>query len=439
MSTPATGSGPTPAVAGSAGARAPGDPGVSVTSAASAVAPGAASAAASAEPITPAFDDTAWDRTRRWRPTGRGLAVAALLLLALAVLMLTTSRRTGYLDPAAVDPSGSRALANVLGDQGVRVTDVRTTADVAANARGATVLVTDSALPTDEMVSDILDAGPSRMVLIDPRPGSPALERLAAGAEVADVAGDDAVEPRCRWEAAQRAGSAQLPGTRYDARGWIPSGHACYDRPESAALVVIPAREGRPEVVLLGSAHPLTNEGFDAQGNAALALSLLGSRSQLVWWRPAATDPALVGQARATIGDLLPTWVVPVLIQVLVACVLVAWWRSRRLGRLVTEPLPVVIRSGETTAGHARLLHAHHARAEAARHLRARARERIRVRLGLPLGVPQARLVGAAAARSGRSAEQVGTLLYGPEPTTDAHMVALGHDLEALMVEVGGA
>ncbi len=404
--------------------------------------PPAADPRASGAPRAPAptaFDDTTWDRARRWRPTARGLAIGALLLLALAALMLTTSRRTGYLDPGAVDPSGSRAVATVLGDQGVRVTDVRTTADVAANARAATVLVTDSTLLTTEMMADVLEAGPARVVLIDPLPGSPALERLAAGTEVADLAGDDPVEPGCRWADALRAGSSELPGTRYDARAWVRAGEACYDRPESAALVVIPARAGRPEVVVLGSAHPLTNEGFDEQGNAALALGLLGSRDDLVWWRPVPSDPALAGQAGASVGELLPPWVVPVLLEVLVACALVAWWRSRRLGRLVVEPLPVVVRSGETTAGHARLLHAHHARAEAAVHLRARARERIRVRLGLPLGVSEARLVGAAAARSGRPPEQVGALLYGPEPTTDAHLVTLGHNLEALMVEVGGA
>jgi hypothetical protein len=289
------------------------------------------------------------------------------------------------------------------------------------------------------MLSEVLRAGPTRMVLIEPLPGSPALERLAAGTQVVDVAGDDAVEPGCRLEVARRAGPAELPGTRYDARAWIPAGDACYDRPESAALIVLPARDGRPEVVLLGSAHPLTNEGLDAQGNAALALGLLGSRAELIWWRPSPTDAALAGQADASIIDLLPDWVLPVLVQILVACGLLAWWRSRRLGRLVVEPLPVVVRAGETTAGHARLLHAHHARGEAAIHLRTRARERIRVRLALPLGVGDSRLVGAVAARSGRSPKQVGSLLYGPEPTTDAHLVALGHDLEALMVEVGGA
>ena len=34
------------------------------------------------------------------------------------------------------------------------------------------------------MISDVLDAGPARLVLIDPLPGSPALERLAAGTEI---------------------------------------------------------------------------------------------------------------------------------------------------------------------------------------------------------------------------------------------------------------
>ena len=156
-----------------------------------------------------AFDDTAWDRARRWRPTGRGLAIAALLLIALVVLMLTTSRRTGYLDPAAVDPSGSRAVANVLGDQGVRVTDVRTTADAAANARGATVLVTESALLTSEMVSDVLDSGPARARPDRPAPRAhPRWSGWPRALEIADVAGDDPVEPGCRLTDARRAQAA---------------------------------------------------------------------------------------------------------------------------------------------------------------------------------------------------------------------------------------
>ena len=385
------------------------------------------------------FEDSAWDRTRRWRPTRRGVAVAALLLVALVVLMLTGSRRAGYLDPAAVDPSGSRAVATILGDLGIRVSDVRTTADVASNATGSTVLITDSTLPTAAMIDSVLDAGPARVILVDPFPGTPAFERLAAGTELADLAEGDPVAPGCQLAVAVRAGGASLPGTRYDARSWSDSAQACYDDPESAAVLAIPARAGRPEVVLLGSAHPLTNDGLDEQGNAALALGLLGERDDLVWWRPSPNDPALATEAGASVTDLVPAWVIPVLIQILVACLLVVWWRSRRLGRLVVEPLPVVVRAGETTAGHARLLHSHHARAEAAVHLRARARERIRVRLGLPQAVPPERLVAAVATRSGQSTDDVGRLLYGPDPTTDTDLVALGHDLDELMREVGGA
>ena len=401
----------------------------------SGVVPGAVPATAAAA----RYEDTSWGRARRWRPSRRGAGVALLLLVALVALMLTSNPRTGYLDPQAVDPSGSRAVANVLGDQGVSVLDARTTAEAAAGAADATVLVADATLISAAMLNDVLDQGPARLVLIDAPSWSPTFERLAAGLETSDTAGDDAVEPKCELPVATRAGAAVLPGSRYDARAWASTGAACYDSPEAAALVVIPPRAGRPEVVLLGSAHPLTNDGFDEQGNAALALGLLGSRSDLVWWRPIPTDPALAGQADATPLDLMPKWVIPVLLQVLVACALVVWWRARRLGRLVVEPLPVVVRAGETTAGHARLLHANHARAEAAVHLRARARERIRVRLALPINISAARLATAAAHRTGRSPDQVAALLYGPEPTTDAQLVALGHDLDAVMVEVGGA
>ncbi len=359
-----------------------------------------------------------------------GFALAALLLLALAVLMLTTTRRTGYLDPGAVDPSGSRAVANILGDLGVRVADVRTTeaatgaVDAAAGAGGAAVLITEPSLLTPAMLERIIDVGPERLILVAPLPGTPALDRLAAGTGLAagsDLpagadsgggdggAGDEPVDPRCRLPEAVRAGDAQLPGLRYDARAWAEAGEACYDRPQSAALLVIPPRAGVPEVVVLGSAHPLTNEGLDDRGNAALALGLLGSHEDLVWWRPDPRDPALAGRS-ATLLELVPAWVVPVLAQVLVAFLLVAWWRGRRLGRIAVESLPVVVPAGETTAGHARLLHAHRARAEAAVHLRARARERTRSRLGLAPEVGEGRLVSGrrnpqlAPARAGRRA-----------------------------------
>lgn len=385
------------------------------------------------------LEPTTADRLRRWRPTRVGVAVAALLLVALVVLALASPQRAGYLDPAAVDPSGSRAVATVLRDQGVTVTDVRLASDAAANARGATVLLTDATLPTEDMVGDVLAAGPDRVVLVAADPSQAAYTRLAAGVQLAESAPDDPLPPSCDLRAARLAGPALMPGLRYDARAWADRGSACYDRPEAAGVVVLPAGAGRPEVVLLGSPDPLTNDRFDDEGNAALALNLLGAHERLVWWRPTPADPALAGEAPAQVRDLLPSWVLPVVAQLIIAFAFTAVWRGTRLGPLVVEPLPVVVRAGETTAGRARLLHAHHARGEAAEHLRAATRAEVRVRLGLPVGSSPEALVHAAAARTGRPREQLGALLYGPEPAGDAELVTLGHDLEALMVEVGRA
>ena len=59
-------------------------------------------------------------------------------------------------------------------------------------------------------------------------------------------------------------------------------------------------------------------------------------------------EPAPGGQ-QATFGELVPDWVAPVVWQLGVAVVLAAWWRARRLGPVVAEPLPVVVRAAETT------------------------------------------------------------------------------------------
>ncbi|MGB7979578.1 MAG: DUF4350 domain-containing protein [Candidatus Nanopelagicales bacterium] len=387
----------------------------------------------------PISDATLWDRVRRWRPSRHGVLLGLLLALALGVLAVTAPRSTGYLDPVAVDPTGSRAVARVLDDLGVDVLDVRTTAAAAADAQEASLLITDSTLPTESMLGQVLDAAPRRIVLVKPMPGMPAFDRFAAGIEVGSVGDEDPVDAGCQLPEARRSGPATLPGSRYDARAWSATGQACYDRSDAAAVVVLPAGPARPEVVLLGSDHLLTNAGFAEQGNAALALGLLGSRDRLVWWRPTASDPALADQGGTTLGELLPVWVLPVIVQLGIAWLVVIGWRARRLGRLVVEPLPVVIRAGETTAGHGRLLASRHARDEAALHLRARAREQVRVRLGLPPGVSPERVAAAAAHRSGRAPEDVHSLLYGPEPTTDAELVALNHDLGELITQMGGA
>src|SRR4029079_16437584 len=124
-------------------------------------------------------------------------------------------------------------------------------------------------------------------------------------------------------------------------------------------------------------------------------------------------------------GELLPP-VVPILaLQRLLVVVVAALWRGRRLGRLVTERLPVVVRAGETTRGRGRLYRRGRSYGHAAAALRAGTAARSAARLGLPGWAP-APLVAAAAARAtSRRPADVEALLYGPPPTDDRGLADL--------------
>jgi hypothetical protein len=126
-----------------------------------------------------------------------------------------------------------------------------------------------------------------------------------------------------------------------------------------------------------------------------------------------------------------------VTIQLAVAALLAAAWRARRLGQLVAEPLPVVVRAAETTEGHGRLYQSRHARAQAADALRDALRSRLERAAGLPRGADQDAVVAALARRSGTDPARISELVFGPPPATDQALLALARDLDQLEREVG--
>src|SRR5262249_58144981 len=105
--------------------------------------------------------------------------------------------------------------------------------------------------------------------------------------------------------------------------------------------------------------------------------------------------PGAAAHGHRPLTSLIPAQVYAVAIQLGVVVVLLALWRMRRLGPLVTEPLPVVVRACETVEGHGRLYRSRRARDRAAAALRAAALGRIVTRLGPPRDAP---------ARAGRPA-----------------------------------
>jgi hypothetical protein len=249
--------------------------------------------------------------------------------------------------------------------------------------------------------------------------------RVAGGAEVAERA------PACALADAVASGVATTGGTRYRS-----AATACYPDGDAAPLVRSDV-DGRA-VTLLGTGEPLTNAMLDEVGNAALTMRLLGQHERLVWFVPS-LDDAATRPDRRSLAELVPDGVRFGLLQLGIAVVLVALWRARRLGPVVTEPLPVVVRAAETVEGRARLYRRAGAADHAGEALREAARDRLVHRLGLPRDAPGHELVAAVARHTGRPGAEVHALLHGPPTTGEAELVGLADALDALENEVGGS
>ena len=176
-----------------------------------------------------------------------------------------------------------------------------------------------------------------------------------------------------------------------------PGAQECY--PDGAGHWLVRYSSGGRTITVIGSGTPITNQFLADDGNAALGLNLLDGAGRVVWLVPAGA-PATAGNPGGlrSFWDLVPWPVYLIFIQLFVAVLLAAVWRGRRLGPLVAEQLPVVVRAAETTEGHGRLYHAQRARERAAEELRAAAVGRLSRFAGIGLRGAGATSTGATSA-----------------------------------------
>ncbi len=370
-----------------------------------------------------------------WRRYRVLLGIAlAILVVAVAIGVVQARTDRGAFDPRAVDPSGSRALATLLDERGVHVRRVTTVAEAGAglSARDIVLVAFPGRLPP-ESLERFADVPAARVLLVAPL--QDALDALSDEVDVAGAAPVQTREPDCGEAAALAAGDAELGGQTY--RGDLGTTR-CYPADDGATLVVGRTTGGSPMVVL-GSGDPLTNDRLDERGNAALMLNLLGadgSADEVRWLVPGPGAAADDGDD-LSLSDIAPSWAGPAAAQLLVAALLAALWRGRRLGPPVTEPLPVVVRAAEAVEGRARLYRRARAHDRAGEALRSGALARLVPRLGLGRqagGEPSPdAVVAAVAARTGQPAADVHAALYGPPPADDAELVRLADTLDSLV------
>lgn len=382
------------------------------------------------ESLTPTIRRTA-RRAAFW-------VVIGIVALGVIILLLVLRGAAVAGVPLAADnpaPQGAMAVAEVLRQQGVDVIETATLADTEEAIDGrpadATVLLWDIDLLLDADQHDRLLRATDELVVLDPT--FLELEDLAPGIAQAGVT-DGSFDAGCDLPAAEKAGTVETSGSAYRIVD-DPDATGCFADDDRYGLVQTVT--GDTTVTVLGLTGVLANGEITTAGNAALALNLLGTDETLIWYIPGAED--LGDQGPLTIAELTPPWVTPFAVMLLLVALGAILWRSRRVGPLVVENLPVVVRASETMEGRARLYERSNSRLHALDALRIGTVARLARTCGLPRTASVGEVVDAVAALTGRDRTAVADILIDHVPGSDGELVHLSDQLLRLETDAAAS
>ncbi|MFL6187303.1 MAG: DUF4350 domain-containing protein [Actinomycetes bacterium] len=360
--------------------------------------------------------------------------VAVVLGVALVVAVAGRGAEEGNpLDPASPGPLGTKGLVEVLRGLGGRVT---VSAGQPGTGTDTALLLSDDLTPQRRQgLLDWVRRG-GTLVVADPSSG---VTRVEPTGSTRFGLLDAEIERRCAVPALRDAERVAAPGgvvfeipEAQGAPGNRPGAtQACFPRNDGAWLLVQPLGGGT--VVRLGGASALVNQELGEADNAILLASLLvpveGTAVQVL-------QPPLPGGGTAGLGDLIAPRVRLALWQLVVAFVLLALWRARRLGRPVAEPQPVQLPGAELVVAVGNLLQRAKGRGQAAGLLTDDLRRSLAERLGLPPSTPADQVADTVAERTGIPRERVLRTLTRTTPRDEAELVALSQAVDTIRREV---
>ena len=390
----------------------------------------------SASPSSPAEASAAqvagprWSRRwRRWRP-----GVIAVSLFLIPVLVTVWTRTVTSTTPLAIDNPkdwGTMAVAELLRHEGVSVSKASSLSEaVDASRQGATIAVVNADQLSDQDRRALAQAG-GDVVVIGAKGGGNALAGLTdMTAKGTAASTSSTLAPQCDDADAQAARS--LAGTRAsvslqgddDAVGCFPVGkdryaYATDSLPSGATLRVLP------------DPAPVANAHLAQKGHAAMGVRALGHHSRVLWLDGQRMKTPSLWNSPST-----PPWLPVLILQLIVIAGVLAIVQGRRFGGIVSEDLPVVVRSTETTVARGRLYRRGSDRPRAAQALRSGTALRLGTVLGLPPGTSRRDVISAVARASGAAPATVDSLLYGPPPSSDDALATLAVQLDQLESEV---
>lgn len=392
--------------------------------------------AQAAVPEDPAKTEPPAPSTRRkpwWRRRWFGWTIAATITIVLVLVMFAAinaaSGSSASNHPRNRGRTGAGALAALIQNEGVRVDLINSQAGLTPSAiQGNSVTVTNTELLTAEQYRLILNAHPTRLILVGPNQTT--LTRLSLPVQTS-FAHSASLLPGCTEPMAVKAGDVLTPspGVLYRSAS---AEQACYPDPADpsrGAAYVRLRLDGIPVIVV---APLFQNQDLAERGNAAFSMMLLGQDRVLTWFVPPPPKSGKVNPDDPAPPPLLPPWLWLAFAQALIALVVVAVWRGRRLGPIISERLPVVIRASETVEGHGRWYHRIKASDTAAVHLRRGSIRRLARLFG---SADPDRLADLLADRTGRSRAEIRAALCGPPPADGQALLDLKIYLDHLEQE----
>ncbi len=357
------------------------------------------------------------------------LVAVAVLGLAIVTIIANGAAQSAApsLSPTAPGPKGGKALAEVLRHQGVSVTaatSMRQVREVGTEPSATTIFLVDEPGYLDAAALRELAELSTNVIVM-----SPTFDQLDELAPSIALAGhvSGTVTADCSLLPVRRAESIQGDGIGFRVIDPDADTVRCFDSGDDVQSL-IQLRNDSGLVTVIGARSAFSNEFVDREGNAALALGLLGETPNLVWLVPTIAE-AEAADGAASIAELTPVWVSTIMTLFVLTAIAAGFWRGRRFGPLVVEALPVVVRASETMHGRARLYQKSSDYLHTLDALRMGTIDRLGVLCGLPTLATVDDVIRAVAAATGQQPAAIQDLLRDAQPLSEAQLVQFSDDL----------
>jgi len=360
------------------------------------------------------------------------LVGSMLILVFLAVTKAPTSSTPLSINNA--EPAGTKAVAEILRNRGVTVSETGSLSEARSRLGGDGTLVIASYAYLDEAQIDSILGWTGPVIWLAPEEYDlPLIDSRLTYSWAGDRA---SVLPQCTLDAARRAEQITTEGQRVSLTRETALATTCYVDGFGSGVLVQFERDGASPMTVIGAPSFMTNADLALEGDAALALNLLGTRDHVAWYVGTLFDTSTLTGNGEGVTLRAPAWTNTAILALALTFLIAALWRGRRMGPLVTEPLPVVVPGSEATRGRARLYRRGRASGHASAALRAGAARRLSTRLGLGPHSTPTEIVTAVSTATGRESAVTHELLYGPPPRDESAMLDLVRRLDALESEV---